>query len=487
MQEEIIDLGRLESYRENNRIEAKKALGGLPRSLWETYSAFANTLGGIILLGVEEKQDHSFLVHDLPDPEGLMEEFWSIVTDRRRVSVNILSRDQVRAVTLNGKRIVAITVPRADRKQKPVYLGPDAFTGSYRRDGEGDYHCTAEEVESMLRDAGADAGDGALLEQLGVPALDWETVARYRRRFDKVRPDHIWRPLSDEVFLERIHAMGRGSGGIWRPTAAGLLMFGKEREITGVYPCYVLCYQEMGKNGFWTDLAVSDSGDFSGNLFDFYEMVCRRLKQNIRLPDGEPFCRETLLHKSLEEALINCLVHADYREKQGVLIRRVGEQIMFENPGSFATDAEEAMAGNKKDARHPLILQMFHLINAGNGEGKGLREIYASWKKMGFAMPDIREEFHPPRVQLSLTLSEETGEQRPREPGIRTPKQVIYETRKQQVIDLVTRSIRVSTGETARLLGIGTSRARKLLRKMTGEGILERTGEKGNTRYQLKR
>ena len=87
----MVDLTHLEQYKENNRIEAKKALGGLPRSIWETYSAFANTLGGVILLGVAEYSDKSLHTVNLPEPERLVKEFWEIVNDSKKTSVNLLS------------------------------------------------------------------------------------------------------------------------------------------------------------------------------------------------------------------------------------------------------------------------------------------------------------------------------------------------------------------------------------------------------------
>ncbi len=146
----MIDLTDIGRYRENNRIEAKKAIGGLPHSIWETYSAFANTLGGVILLGVAELEDKSFACVLLPDPEYLVEEFMLGVNDPKVVSANILRPGDVRIEDCDGRRIVVIDVPRAEEKDIPVYCGGDPYSGSYYRRGEGDFRIPPYQVLRMM-------------------------------------------------------------------------------------------------------------------------------------------------------------------------------------------------------------------------------------------------------------------------------------------------------------------------------------------------
>ncbi len=117
----------LDNIKENTFIEAKLALGGLPMSIWETYSAFANTLGGYILLGVEELQCGELRTVNLLEPEKLVAEFWEKVNDVKVVSKNVLSRNDVRIETIDGNCIVVIKVPVSPKEYYPVLAGQIAY------------------------------------------------------------------------------------------------------------------------------------------------------------------------------------------------------------------------------------------------------------------------------------------------------------------------------------------------------------------------
>ena len=135
----MFDFQQISRYRENNRLEAKLATGGLPRSIWETYSAFANTYGGVTLR-----------VQGLLEPRELVDEFTALLQNPRVVSANLLTPGDIQVLHVDGGDIVAITVPPAEQDQRPVYIGGDLARGSYRRSGDGDYHCTRAELNAML-------------------------------------------------------------------------------------------------------------------------------------------------------------------------------------------------------------------------------------------------------------------------------------------------------------------------------------------------
>ncbi len=147
----MFNLSQLENYKETNRIEAKQAVGGLPRSIWETYSAFANSDGGVILLGVaERKNDKTLYPVELPDPWRLVAQFWEEINDSKTVSKNILTRTDVTVENVEGKEIVVIRVPKADRKDKPIYIGGNLWTGAYYRRGESDIRLPQHRIQKML-------------------------------------------------------------------------------------------------------------------------------------------------------------------------------------------------------------------------------------------------------------------------------------------------------------------------------------------------
>lgn len=450
----VIDLNNIASYQENNRIEAKKAAGGFPHSLWETYSAFANTIGGLILLGVEERADKSLRITGVPDGPGYARVFWQTVQDPAKVSQNILRPEDVALHQVEGKEILVISVPRATRRQRPVYIGDSPFTGSYRRDGEGDYHCSADEVRAMLRDRDDAPADLAVLSGRNRSDLSSDTLRQFRLLMAMRQPEHPGNYLPDERFLPAVGITGPEG---LHPTLAGLLLLGKRKALREVFPQFRLEYQEED-TGF--RLATIRPGA-PENVFSFYVMVSHRLTAVSALLAQTPREREELAG-AMREAVLNAILHADYFSRGGLTIRRRAGELLVSNGGLLRVSPDQARTGQAADPRNRGLIQLFSLVKLATGTGKGLRGIYSLWDRRGWRPPVLSETFSADRTDLSLPLP-------PREFSAE-------ELTRQQVIEYLTDHVTAGVKTLAQGLGLSEEEIQGALDQLVGRDLVVRAG-----------
>lgn len=403
------DISKFNLYREDNRREVKKAKDGLPISLWESYSAFANCYGGVIILGVRENEDGSWVTTGLQNAAKIRKEFWDTVNNSTKVSVNLLREEDVEIYEYDNDVIMVIYVPAAHREQKPVFINNDMFKGTYRRNFEGDYRCSRLQVKTMLRDQADDTIDMAVLEHIDMDVFNKDSVRGYRNMFASLKVEHPFARLDDREFLRSIGAASVSEKDKQlHPTAAGLLMFGNEYDIVRQFPDYFLDYRSLlDPNIRWSDRIQSSSGDWSGNIFDFYFSVYNKLKQSLPLPfkiasgiriDDSP------LHEGIREALVNCLVNADYFGPRGIVVILKLKEISFSNPGYSRTGINQMISGGISDPRNRGLMKMFNLIDIGERAGSGIPRIINIWKDEGLSKPKIVETFDPDRIELKLSV-----------------------------------------------------------------------------------
>lgn len=394
-------------WTEHEELEFKSARGGLPKSLWETYSAMANTHGGVILLGVADDGT----VIGVSDPARIKKSFWDTINNRGKVSTNLLTDEDVTYVEHAQRKILAIRVPRASRYQRPVFLGQNPLTGTYRRNYEGDYHCTEHEVSRMLADRSEAPADSLILEHFSLEDLDSTSLNQYRQRFASHKPTHPWLSEDDRGLLNRLggwrHDRQRGIEGL---TVAGLLMFGRDESIREGMPQYYVDYREKLSDDpelRWTDRLTMD-GTWHANLFQFYLLVIQRLSRDLKLPFmlGRDLFRkgETVVHEAIREALVNALIHADYQGQGGIVIEKYSNRFEFSNPGTLLISIEQLFQGNISECRNKALQTMFMMIGAAEKAGSGVDKIRRGWESQHWRSPLVREQSHPDRVLWMLPM-----------------------------------------------------------------------------------
>jgi len=400
----------LQPSAESVDTEFKSARGGLPGSFWETYSAMANTQGGTIILGVAEKAA-GLAWEGVPDAAQLRTVLWNQLNDRNKVSCNLLTDADIQTFTDGARQFVAVSVPRASRRQRPVYIGPNPMAGTFRRAEEGDYRCSDDEVRRMLADQSDSPADAQVVEHFGLPDFDPDTLKQYRNRFASRAPDHPWLLLDEVALLAKLGALRKDRGtGAEAATVAGLLMFGRFEALRDALPGFHVDYRERLSDDpalRWTDRVVPD-GSWENNLFQFYLRVMQRLSGDLKMPfqlDRELYRKDdTAVHEALREAVVNALVHADHRGQGGVVIERYPDRIELSNPGSLLVSRMQLLRGGVSECRNKSLQLMFQLMGGGDKAGSGMDKIRAGWRAQHWRSPRLEESLQPDRVKLVLPM-----------------------------------------------------------------------------------
>ena len=396
-------------------LECKKAENQIPKSVWETYSAFANTLGGTILLGISEhtqatSPDNKFEVTGVSNPSKMKKAVFDTLNSHK-VNRNILTDKDVEIVEYEGRSVLCIHVPQADYRQRPIYINGNMMNGSFKRNYEGDYHCTEDDVRAMIRDANDSGNDSVLMEHYTMEDIDSHTLGDYRNRFRIANPDHVWNGFSDKDFLLNMggYIVDRNTGreGL---TLAGLLMFGKGLPIRERFDNIRMDYLDMTRlqpDSRWSDRLTYD-GRWENNLFNFFMQTQSKLISDLKRPfklAGMERIDDTAVHKAIREALTNLVIHADYMVTGVLKVEKHDDCFVFSNPGSLKIPIMDIYAGGHSKARNPNMQAMFRMIGYGDNIGSGFPTILNAWKKENWQRPSLVEYTDLHLVELRLSMA----------------------------------------------------------------------------------
>lgn len=377
---------------EDIELEFKAAHSALPKDMWSTLSAFANTQGGWVVLGVSESASGT-MVTGVADPSALLKTLNDALRNPQKISYPVCGVTDASIEQIGDDALVVIRVPAAPRAARPVYINGNAYEGTYVRRHSADYRCSKPEVDRMMREASDVTSDATILSHLGFDDLDRDALARFRQRCQTRDPADPKSGYDDMRFLHAVGAFRRDrqthDEGL---TVAGLLFLGTEEAIREWRSRHLIDFRlvtsESGVDERWDDRLV-----WEGHLFGAFDAIYPRLVADVatpfRLSRGGVRTAESPTHVALREALVNLLVHADYTETQASLIKVTLEGYRFRNPGASRVSQTDLLTGDRSDPRNPILVRMFRMTGLADEAGTGMPKIVRAWRELGFALPDI--------------------------------------------------------------------------------------------------
>ena len=403
---ELLDL--LNDVDELDWLEAKSLRDDTSRSILETVCALSNEPGlggGVILIGVAESKNADgpkYIVDGVDDPDKAQ---LDLATQCKSV-FNTPIYPTIKVEKLHGKTVLKVVVDELPFGYKPVYFKKDGLPkGAYRRIGSADLVATEADLWRFYEDPESKY-DETPVKHSSLADVDERAVRRYRQMRKKVDPDAVELEYETPELLAALGCTNKENP--QELNMAGMLLFGNELAIKRACARARVDYIRILGNDWH---AVADQFDAVDTYAPIFLMVDKlmsiiygelttrhRFHRDSIQPETERFPVEVM-----REALVNMLMHRDYRHGQFTQIIRYDNRIEICNSGcSLKPDDMLGMKGSV--TRNDTIARVCHDTKLAETKGSGIDRMWRKMVEAGLSRPTMESDRTAATFTIRLLL-----------------------------------------------------------------------------------
>lgn len=434
---------------ESERIEYKSQLID---DIYKEVIAFANTDGGVIYIGIDDKGNLTGIDN--------VDETYIRLTDGIRDAIAPDVTMFVRYV-LQDNKVIQIEV--GEGSYKPYYLKSKGIkpNGVYVRQGTSSVQASSDQIRRMIKDSDGDVFEEMRTAQQELSFEEAErTFKRYKVDFSEGKYIALGlRNIHDDQYTNLAMILSDQC-----QHTTKIAVFGDEANIT-----------------------FKDAKEFGGSIFKqlddsyAYLMLCNRTAatfkglERVELSDYP--------EDALREALLNSLVHRDYSYSGSIIINVNDSCMEFISiggllPGLSADDIRNGIS----QPRNRKLAEIFHRLRLIESYGTGIRKIYALYKDCA-VQPRIEVTTNTfklvlPNMNTSGSVAESVPETSEKAPVVVTPQM-------KTIMDYLAEYGEMTDEDLQELLNIKKTRAYLLARQMNENGLIEIIGRGATKKYIL--
>ena len=436
-----MNLAELLRSTEGKTLEFKRDLSSPERAL-RSLVAFANSAGGVLLFGVEDKTRR---VRGVPNVLAEEERLASLVSDS--IAPRILP--EIEILPWRRTHVLGIQVHAGPN---PPYclksLGSDA--GVFVRVGSTNRRADRETVEGLRRVAANQSFD-----ELPRPDLDSEAID-FRAASESFAPVRALRRAD----LRTLHLTARYQGREV-PTNGGLLLFGTERLLH-----FPDAWVQTARFAGVDRKRIADSLAIRAPLIQAVEeaitFVQKHTVREVVIGDVRRAERWTVPPAAIREAIVNAVVHADYsRRGTPIQVALFDDRLELQNPGllPLGITVDDIRRGVSKLRNH-VIGRVFHELGLIEQWGSGVQRMIAECHEAGLDEPSFEEIGTHFRVTLPALRRNARGA---------SPKD-------RNILDALAEEGGLSTAQVAARIGLSSRGTRTRLAVLVDRGLVAEIG-----------